>query len=630
MTMMWTPKAEFPDLQGAYRIGIDCETKDPLLDTMGPGFIRRDGYVVGFSVSAEDREGNTQFKAYYPIRHEGGGNLDEGPAIRYLRGQLRSDIPKVGANIGYDLGWLRTEGIEVGGPKFDVLIAAPLLNENRFSYSLESVAKEHGFEGKEEGLLRIAYGPIATRKKFTEKDIKKSLWRFHSKYVGPYAETDAEIPLKILRKQEVLLHEQQLDKVWELETGLVDMLLDMKFQGVRVNGEKAEALVKKMGCDVHEAQVALDKYVGNAVDVWSNLSIAEACRKSGVEFDLTEKGNPTFTSKWMETAALTHPFFSLIQAVRKLDRAKTFIQNSILNTMVKGRVHCDFRQVKSDAGGTGTGRFSSSNPNLQQVPGRDEELGPLIRGLFEPDDGCDWVKADYAGQELRLTVHFAAMCKCTRAMDMVQQYRDNPDLDGHQAVADMCGIERKPAKTISLGLSYGMGLSKMAVTLGKTVEETERLFHLYHEGVPYVRELTNIATRLASTRGYVRTFLGRRRHFDKWDGGYGTAPLSKEGAMKEYSGRIYRAFTYRALNSVIQGSAGDMIKAVMLKIYQENIVLPYLTIHDELGFGSPKGDTKLIGRVKEVMEDIFPDLLVPMRSEIEIGPDWGHCERIKI
>ncbi len=616
---MWEPRREYPSLRNEKRIGIDCETKDPLLIQKGAGFIRRDGYVVGISLATSGG-----FKAYYPIAHEGGGNLPRAEVISYLRDVLlHADQEKVFANAIYDLGWLRTLGIEVYGKKRDVQIAEPLIDENLYRYNLDSLGQRYLNQPKNWGMLKqggIVYGVAK------EKDLRANIWKMHSQYVGEYAEDDADMPLRILEKQLEILSEQGLSDVFELETDLIDVMLEMKFNGVPVDIDEAIKLVQVFNVKKEQAQREANKYTGMILDVWSNLSIAEACDKLKVSYDLTVKKNPTFTAEWLEAKSESIPLFKHIHDVRKYDRAGTFVQNSIIDVAVNGRVHCDYNQVRGDDYGTVSGRFSSSRPNLQQVPGRDKELAPLIRGLFKPDRGS-WVKFDYSQQEPRLTVHYAYDRGFKSADIARNRYVEDPDTDYHQFIADLCNIERRPAKDINLGLAYGMGKNKMANKLGKSLAEAEEYFKAYHDNVPFVRALADECMRVANVRGYIKTILGRRRRFNLFIKGYGSKPLLYDDAVKEYGLPVKRAFTHKALNSLIQGGCGDMMKAAMLKLYRLGFPLAYLTVHDELDFGLEEVK-EVYTEIKDVMENIFT-LHLPLKVDVEIGNSWGTLDKNK-
>jgi DNA polymerase I-like protein with 3'-5' exonuclease and polymerase domains len=545
--------------------------------------------------------------------------------INYLRDQFRHTHTYVGANILYDIGWLATLGVLLDGPKKDVLIAEPLLNENKYNYSLDATAETWLKENKVYGRLKEGSIKYGVKK---EKDLRKELWRFHSEYVGEYAEGDADLPLRILPLQETALHEQGLWNVWELECNLIDLLFEMKRKGVRVDVPRAKDTVEELREKEHKAQIEANRYVGGVIDVWSNLSIAEACDKLGIEYVVTDKKNPSFTAEWLEGMAQQLPLFMHIHQVRKYNRATTYIENSIVGMATNGRVHCDFLSVKGEKGGTGSGRFSAVQPNLQQVPSRDKELGPLIRGLFIPDDGCEWVKFDYSQQEPRLTVHYAYARGFRGSQTAVDKYVSDKDTDYHQLIADMCQIERRPAKDINLGLAYGMGVKKMAEKLGKTKEETKELFETYHNNVPFVKALSDECMRVATIRGYVKTILGRKRRFDFWVKGWGTKPLPYEQAVKEYGLPIKRMGTHKALNAIIQGGCGDMMKSAMLECYRRELTIPHLTVHDEVDVSLSSDANDERHEIQDVMENIFA-LHVPLKVDVERGPDWGHLNKEK-
>ena len=212
----------------------------------------------------------------------------------------------------------------------------------------------------------------------------------------------------------------------------------------------------------------------------------------------------------------------------------------------------------------------------------------MIRGLFIPEENCTWGCFDYSQQEPRLVVHYAAttepICFNESVTKIVEKFKDD-SVDFHQTVADMANISRSQAKTINLGLFYGMGKAKLQAELGlNTKQEAENLFNQYHDNVPFVRELMNRTSSFAQTSGSIGTLLGRKCRFDKWEPAtFGMhTPMTLEEAERTYGrGRIRRAFTYKALNKLIQGSAADMTKKAMLDLYQEGII-PHIQIHDEL------------------------------------------------
>ena len=201
---------------------------------------------------------------------------------------------------------------------------------------------------------------------------------------------------------------------------------------------------------------------------------------------------------------------------RELFKARSTFIDSLLKHEQNGRIHGEINQLKSDQGGTITGRLSMSNPNLQQIPARNENIGPMIRSLFIPEGNHMWGSFDYSQQEPRLVVHFAALTHggLSGADEFVNSYQDKTDTDFHQIAAEMAGIDRKTAKTMNLGLFYGMGQKKLGSELGLDEDDTKQLFEEYHSRVPFVIQLMSLASKSAHDNGQVRKILGRICHFD--------------------------------------------------------------------------------------------------------------------
>ena len=264
-----------------------------------------------------------------------------------------------------------------------------------------------------------------------------------------------------------------------------------------------------------------------------------------------------------------------------------------------------------------------SNPNLQQIPARHPELGPLIRSIFIPEEKHVWGSFDYSQQEPRILVHYAKLQNLEGVDEIVNAYNDG-DADFHQVVADMAGIHRKQAKTINLGLMYGMGKNKLMSELGLMKESAEKLIRQYHSKAPFVKQLMENVSRKANDRGKIRTLGGRACHFDLWQPTqFGIfKPLPLEMARKEYDEPLKRAFTYKALNKLIQGSAADMTKKSMVALYKNGII-PHIQIHDEVDISVES--TKKAEEIIEIMESAVK-LKVPNKVDYESGPSWGQIE----
>ena len=608
----WTPPERLPDLSDAKEIAIDLETYDPNIKETGPGWAVGNGYIAGIAIAVEG------WKGYFPIRHEGGGNFDE----RILKKQVQRimDLPcdKIFHNASYDVGWLRWWGVEVKGKIIDTLIAAPLIDENRFRYSLNELGKDYLKETKSEALLYEAAREWGV-------NAKAEMWKLPAMYVGPYAEQDADLTLRLWNYFKVELIKQELSSIFDLETRLFPCLLDMKTKGVRVDLEKAEKIKKDLQKKEDFLLFQIKKDTGVDVDIWAAVSVAKAFDKLDIRYERTAKSDqPKFDKNFLSTHK--HPLAKMVVQAREFNKARTTFIDTILTHQHHGRIHADINQMRSDTGGTVTGRFSYSNPNLQQIPARNKDIGPLIRSIFVPDEGCKWGSFDYSQQEPRVLVHFAALTGggLKGADEVIESYKTE-DPDFHQAVADMAGIDRRTAKTINLGMMYGMGKGKLSSELGLGKEDTEDLFAKFHANVPFVKQLMEQATRKADNVGFLRTLLGRKCRFDLWEprvfGIHKALPLWE--AEKEYGRDLKRAWTYKALNRLIQGSSADMTKKAMVDLYEEGIIA-HIQVHDELNCSIDSDGEK--NKIKEIMENTV-ELKVPLKVDAEVGPSWGEIKK---
>ncbi len=636
----WRPPTYLPDLSRAACISIDCETYDPDLLTHGPGWARGRGHIVGVSIGVD---GGGRW--YFPIRHEvePQDNWDPEVVLQWLRHTLGNPRqPKVGANLLYDIGWLRHEGVTVRGELVDVQFAEALLDE-RADVNLETLGQKYLGEGKESNILydwcAKYYGGKADGMQ------RANIYRAPPRLVGPYAESDADLPLRVASAVYPLLVREGLFHLFQMECALIPMLIDMRFAGVRVNVARAEELREVLAERAKEEHKKLRHMTGFDVDINSAVSLARAFDTIGLWYGRTAKGKPSFTKGFLE--GLKHPLADCIREIRKCDKLRgTFIESYILNSHINGMVYGQFHPLRGDSTGTRSGRFSSSTPNLQNIPSRDDELAPLIRGLFIPDEGhAAWRKYDYSQIEYRFLIHFA----CGPGSDDVRaHFNAHPDTDYHEMALDLVAPQagwdistkelrkhwRRPIKNINFGLIYGMGVDKLAGDLGLTKAEGKALFAAYHKGVPFAKATMDACAEEAQQSGIITTILGRRSRFDLWEPskwGEDTIALPYEQAILRY-GAIRRAYTHKALNRRLQGSAADLMKVAMLKCYRDGVFdetgIPRLTVHDELDFSDPGGKDEAFREMKHIMETALP-LRIPVRADGDIGPDWGHVEPIK-
>ena len=617
----WVPPAELPDLSSAKQIAIDVETRDPDLKMMGAGWATGNGEVVGYAVATENWSG------YIPVGHKGGGNLDKRIVSKWLQKVFELPCDKIMHNAQYDAGWIKREGFTLNGRLIDTMLIGSLLDENRFSYSLNALAFDLLGKTKSEKDLVEAARTFGL-------DPKAEMWKMPAMYVGPYAEVDAKLTLELWNYMSVEVGKEGLWDIVNLELDLLPCLIEMTYRGVRVDMDKTErtrdALLKREN-KVHKE---IKKLAGFNVEIWAAQSLSKAFDEIGIAYPKTEKGSPSFTKTFL--AEQQHPFAKLIVEARNLNKTSgTFINNILKYCGKDGRIHGHINQNRSDAGGTVSGRLSMANPNLQQIPARDPELGPMIRSLFLPEEGEQWAAIDFSQQEPRILVHYAHVYGKARgiplqgAKDFVQRYNDEPDTDFHTMVAEMANIGRKQAKTINLGMMYGMGVNKLSDQLDIPVDEAKKLINQYHERVPFVKGLMQgVMNRLneRDASGSIRSLLGRKCRFDLWepDSFSMNKALPYREAVKEYGDttRLKRAYTYKALNRLIQASAADMTKQAMVNLYKMGR-LPLIQVHDELAMSVEDKNDAL--QIAKIMESAVP-LEVPNKCDVEIGPSWGEAE----
>jgi DNA polymerase I-like protein with 3'-5' exonuclease and polymerase domains len=608
----WICPESFPDLKNYKYIAIDLETRDPDLKIRGSGAIIGNGEIVGIAVAVDGWSG------YYPIAHQGGGNLEKDKVMDWIKSVCAADNVKLFHNAMYDVCWLRAAGVHINGHIVDTMVMSSLIDENRLSYTLNSISYEFLGEVKDEKALIEAAQSWGI-------DPKSEMYKLPAMYVGNYAEKDAQLTLELFKVLSREMQKQSLQNVFDLETQLFPCLTDMKFKGVRVDIEKAKLLKQQLTNQEQEILLKVKRETGIEPQIWAARSIATVFDKLGLHYERTEKSHaPSFTKNFLQEHK--HPIVQMIAKAREINKAHTTFIDTILKFTHKGRIHADINPIRSDQGGTVTGRFSYANPNLQQIPARNKELGPMIRSLFLPEVDHKWGCFDYSQQEPRLVVHYAAttepICFDESVTKIVEEFK-NDSVDFHKTVAIMAGISREQAKTINLGLFYGMGKAKLQAELGlNTKAEAEKLFNQYHDNVPFVKELMNKTSQFAQTSGSIGTLLGRRCRFNKWEPatfGMHTA-MSFEEAERTYGrGRIRRAMTYKALNKLIQGSAADMTKKAMLDLYREGII-PHIQIHDELDISVI--DDNQAKKIVEIMEGAVT-LAIPNKVDYESGETWG-------
>jgi DNA polymerase I-like protein with 3'-5' exonuclease and polymerase domains len=645
------------NLKGIDTVAIDIETYDPNLKTKGLGAIRNDGFICGIAVATDND------LAYFPLRHSDvfiDFKRDEKIwSVLNERIFQNENITKVFHNAMYDVCWIRAvTGMKMKGRIVDTMIAASVIDENRFKYSLDALSKDYLNEEKykydlQQKTLEWSGGTV--------KDPMTNMHKLPASIVKEYAKQDVNLTYKLWKLfdkkiDEVLYtkddgEQKTCRQIFELETKLFLCLVDMKFKGVKIDVAKAIEFGRHLKKRRDQIIKAIQSKTSVHVDIWAAASIKKLldhlCIK---DYKVTPKSKmPQLPKDYLRTH--NNKCLRMIAKAREYDKAVNTFIDGLLGYVHEGRIHADINQIRSDSGGTVTGRFSMSNPNLQQIPAKGY-IGGKMRELFVPEEGCKWGSFDYSQQEPRIVVHYAIKLGLPGTESLQDEF-DRDDADFHQIVADMANISRKQAKTINLGLFYGMGKIKLQKELGLDQRQAKELFNEYHGRVPFVRQLSQELIAFAKENKLLFTLYDRFCRFDKWEttnkewnpeiNRFNEVPLyTREQAQEafkaemldkykenkidpnymDYFERYYTpAFTYKALNRLIQGSAADMTKKAMVDLHEKGIV-PHIQIHDELCFSITDHEPELI---KNVMEQTIP-LEVKNKVDFESGPNWGNIK----
>lgn len=574
----WTPPKEPPRLDDVKLLAVDTEARDPELEEHGPGFIRGMSEIVGVSLATKENAW------YFPFNHP--ENNCEWDVASWLRDTLSENRTYVFCNAPYDVEALWSMAAIPEGRWVDIQVLQALLDEEFApGYSLDAISNYWVGAGKDTSTLDKALAAYG----FLDRG---GIGYLPARYVGAYAETDAMRTLQSYYMQLPHIESEQLGEVRELEENLMPLTWQMRLNGVRLDRGRADELRTRFLGEVKRLRDVVMTDYGVVIEARSSKSLAAYCERAKIHYPRTAKGNPSFTADYLSSHR--DPVLSMVAKVRKLEKmVNDFIEPWLMYSSRTGRIHPQWMLTASEDGGTRSGRLASKNPNMQQVPVRDPEIGPLMRALFLPNEGQRWAKLDVNSQEIRIAIHYAIKVGCRGALDIQRAYRENPRLDFHMMVAQMAGVDRTTAKTISLGSLYGLQRKGLAVKLGFSESHADMVYNRYHEAAPYFNELSNKVMKVAEERGYVRTMLGRRRRFSN------------------------HMFLHKALNAVVQGTAADMIKQAMYDIWQEHQQVAMLTVHDELGYSVDGECDHLARAIENALSFEIPMIVDPF-----MGDSW--------
>lgn len=650
----WKMPTELPDLSQETEVAIDTETFDKgLKDNEGPGYFKYDGnhnigFVCGISAAWRDQS------VYIPLRHNRKSYFDHGLVQRWLKAlRAQNHTRFIFHNFQYDWGWLQAT-FDVSPPANidDAMAMASMIDENLNSFSLDDLCRWQGLPGKDERLLK----EIAAQRKIRESDIKQYMHEYDAEHVGPYAEQDAVSTLGLAQKLRPLLVEENLEKAYQVECNLMPLTLKMKQRGIRIDRMRAEQLAKEIEARCDQDLYNLSERLSLRVtrreirsSRWlkTQFEVLDLAYPRTMPTENYEEGQASFEKGFM--ANHQHWFPRTVHAIKhRTDFAEKFLKTFILGYQHKGRVHPTVNQFRSEFGGARSHRFSYADPPLQQMPSRDDEYAPLIRSCFIPEDGEFWCSIDYRQQEYRLIVFVAELLRKRGAGKAADRYRNDPNTDFHDYVAKITKLERRRAKDVNFAKSYGAGRKKFALMTGMTEEEAEEVMQQYDDELPFVQEASYHYAKYAAANGYIKLIDGARNHFNLWEPTYrdfarewefkkknsyiNTLPCNSEesGRRKNdpnhpwYGEQVKRAYTHKAFNRMIQGSAARQIKKAMVDIFKAGFH-PLIQLHDELGFSFANKEDAY--KCSKLMQEALPAITIPMTTDIECGPSWGELKK---
>ncbi|MGH8601330.1 MAG: DNA polymerase [Gammaproteobacteria bacterium] len=631
----------YPDLSNVRRICIDLESHNPRLKTHGPRFVQGEDFIVGVALAWEMGDGeaahtlsyeDVRFRGdrmdryaslYLPWRHQE-NNIDIEASKDFLL-SLNDGREIVGANLHFDLEGLRAEGVTFPGCVFrDIQIAESLIDDNARSLSLDTLAQKYLGERKSTDELQAIAKELLGKK----ADAYENMHRLPVEHVAKYARRDAELALRVFAQQRIILAREGLNPAFDLESALMHYVQDCRFRGIRIDEEAAHVLLHELEAEAKEARKTLYSLAGKKdVDIWSAASVVHAAEELSLKLPLSANGKPVIQGGWLDKQ--TAMFWKALRLARQLDRAGHGFVKSIINQAHNGRLYYQLVQSRDEEGGASSFRFSSRNPNMQNMHARDEQVASRIRSIFLPEPGEVWVSFDESQIEVRIAVHYAALLELTGAADAVKEYNDDPSTDFHAWVAKLTGIDRREGKGLFFSMLYGAGPAKVAEMLGITGHQASTVISHYNMHIPFAKQLSDRCSALASSRGWIKTIGHRRRRFDLYGPTKytpGMLPQKYDEAVKVFPNtQLTKYFTYRALNALVQGSAADIHKRSLLDVYRAGLPLCILPIHDELNFSL--ADLRMVDGIKRTILEGYT-LKVPRLINVKAGATFGTLREV--
>jgi DNA polymerase I len=503
-------------------------------------------------------------------------------------------------NAKFDMAALARFGIELGGTVWCTEAMARIEFNDHMSYSLDDCVQRIGYKKDDKVMEYIKEHHLWEWEQIPGKKTRSKRLFFNKvplDIIVPYAEKDARITFDLARHQAQAFADLAAGTPSTLpgvltvacnERAVTKVFFDMERHGVLIDKSYCERSIEHETRRYREAASEFERLTGIPFTD-SGKVLAQAFSKVGAKFGTTDKGNPSFTDDVLAT--LDSPIARVVQEYRDAyKRANTYYRNFLYFADAQGRIHANARQA-----GTGTGRVSYTEPNLQNLNKEEGDAEFKVRRAFVPTPGNCWISIDYKAMEFRMLVDYA---KLKRLADKILA-----GLDPHDETAKLVGIPRKQAKTLNFGLLYGMGVSLLAETLGVPVEEASRIKRQYFDALPEVEVLIRSVTRAASLRGHIFNWAGRRSYFPNPE------------------------FSYKAPNFLIQGGCADVVKFAMVKIHQllqgKRSRLT-IQVHDELNLDMHPSELHLLPEIVGIMENVYPHKVLPLQCSVSHSwTSWG-------
>ncbi len=611
--------------QKEFVFDVETSSFDPLTtELLGISFCWKEGeaYFVKNQKSSRHRRDKNQNLRMNLFNYQENNKNTNNEWLEKMRPIFEDEkIKKIGHNIKYDLRVLQAQGVDAKGIDFDTMIASYLLNPGSRQHNLDAVTfSELGFEKiSKEDLLGKGRDKIS----FSEVPLENL-------YI--YSCEDADFTWRLKKKLVRQLKEQKLDNLFrEIEMPLVSVLAEMENNGVRIDVKMLAKISKETAAKIKKLKIKIKKQAGVDFNINSTQQLREILfEKLGIptaEISKTKTGLSTAAEE-LEKIKSHHPIVNLIQEYRELAKLSSTYIDALPELVNKktGRLHTSFNQTV-----TATGRLSSSEPNLQNIPAR-AELGQKIRKAFIADDGFKLLSLDYSQIELRLAAHMSGDEK------MIKAFKRGDDI--HTATAmeingvsaeEVTPVMRREAKAINFGILYGQGPHGLSQTADIPYARAREFIENYFASFPKIKKFVDEAIGNARKKGYAETMFGRRRFL----------PEINSSVMQ-----VRKAAERMAINMPLQGTAADMIKAAMIKVPQmtrefnpphpplqggqegSNNIRMLLQVHDELLFEA-RGDKvkEAAEKIKKIMENVLK-IKVPIVVDAKVGENWGKMRTI--